>query len=197
MAYFFETKIFKKKKMDKKKILLGIFIIVALVQLYVPAKMIFDKEGVIKTGTEYKFKTAPVDPHDPFRGKFITLNYEETTFEVQDITEWTNDQIIYVLFEIDNEGFAQIQSVSNEIPTQRNDYLKTKIDYVKVATNELVIVLPFDRFYMEESKAYDAEIAYRESQSDISVTYALVNIKSGDAVLKDVLIDDVSVKDIE
>jgi hypothetical protein len=51
---------------------------------------------------------------------------------------------------------------------------------------------------MEEKKAYDAEIVYNESLRD-SIdhnTYALVFVKDGKAVLKDVLIDNISIKEL-
>ena len=61
----------------------------------------------------------------------------------------------------------------------------------------LAIDYPFDRYYMEESKAYDAELTYRKSQLDTSqIAYALVSIKDGEAVLKDVLINGVSIREI-
>jgi hypothetical protein len=50
---------------------------------------------------------------------------------------------------------------------------------------------------MEESKAYDAELAYRESVIDTTqIAYGLVAVKDGDAVLKDVMIDGVSIGEI-
>ncbi|HMB62545.1 MAG TPA: hypothetical protein VKN36_05700, partial [Eudoraea sp.] len=56
---------------------------------------------------------------------------------------------------------------------------------------------PFDRFYMEESKANEAELTYRQSQRDTSkITYALVRIKNGEAVLKDVMIDGISIREL-
>jgi hypothetical protein len=49
---------------------------------------------------------------------------------------------------------------------------------------------------MEESKAYDAEIAVTENLRDslLNSAYALVYIKEGQAVLKDVIIEGVSIK---
>ena len=50
---------------------------------------------------------------------------------------------------------------------------------------------------MEESKAYDAELTYTQSSRDTnSVTYALVNIKNGESVLKDVMINGVPIREI-
>jgi len=184
--------------MINKKILLPVFILVALVQLFVPAKMILDREDILDKGKEYKFKTEPIDPNDPFRGKYITLRYEDDMIEIQNEADWIRGEIIYVFLTTDNEGFAKIQSVSKENPTNNQDFLKTKVSYVTGnGANKLTIDYPFDRYYMEESKAYDAELTYRESQLDTSqIAYALVSINDGEAVLKDVLINGVSIREI-
>ena len=42
--------------MNKKKLILLVFILVALVQLYIPIKMILGREDILSTGKEYKFK---------------------------------------------------------------------------------------------------------------------------------------------
>jgi len=181
--------------MHRKKIGLLAFILVALAQLYVPAKMIIDKELVLHSGKEFKFRTAPVDPNDQFRGKYITLSYSDNVVEVDENEKWNRGENIYALIETDNEGFAFIESVSREKPENSEDYLFTKVQYN--GQNKLFVEFPFDRFYMEESKAYDAEMIYRENERDItSTTYALVRIKEGEAVLENVFIDDIPIKDL-
>ena len=184
--------------MINKKILLPVFILIALVQLFVPAKIILDREDILDKGKEYKFKTKPIDPNDPFRGKYITLRYEDDMIEIQNESDWLRGEIIYVFLTTDDEGFAEIQSVSKENPANNQDFIKTKVSYVTDdGSNKLIIDYPFDRYYMEESKAYDAELIYRESQRDTSqIAYALVSIKDGEAVLKDVLINGVSIREI-
>jgi len=184
--------------MDRKYKLLTVFILVALVQLYIPTKMIIDSEGVLDSGTAYKFKTAPVDPTDPFRGKYITLRYKNNRVEVEKESDWMSGEEIYVILSKDKDGFAGIKSISKEAPQYKVDYFKAKIRYVTSnGSNQVQIAYPFNRYYMEESKAEAAEKAYRKSQADTSkVAYALVSIKDGEAVLKDVLIDGVSIKDI-
>lgn len=181
--------------MNSKKILIPVFIFVVLAQLFIPAKMILDRENVLKTGKEYKFKTAPIDPNDPFRGKYITLSFDDNTIEVQIEEDWVTGENIYALLTTDSSGFAKIKSVSKDKKKYSQDFLKAKVSQVN--GNILSIEYPFDRYYMEESKAYDAEIEYRESQVDTNkVTYALVSIKEGEFVLKDVLIDGVSIREI-
>ena len=184
--------------MINKKILLPVFILIALVQLFVPAKIILDREDILDKGKEYKFKTKPIDPNDPFRGKYITLRYEDDMIEIQNDSDWLRGEIIYAFLTTDDEGYAKIQSVSKENPANNQDFIKTKVSYVTDdGSNKLIIDYPFDRYYMEESKAYDAELIYRESQRDTSqIAYALVSIKDGQAVLKDVLINGVSIREI-
>ena len=181
--------------MQKKKIIILVFILVALTQLYIPASMIWEKEDIIESGTEYKFRTAPVDPSDPFRGKYITLNYKDNTFKCTDESLWKKGDKAFVSLITDKDGFAKIGDVSKHKPEDNNSYLKAKIGHVtQDGSNMLTVDYPFTRFYMEESKAGPAETLYQEVERDSSVTtYALVVIKKGNAVLRDVLIDGVSI----
>lgn len=184
--------------MNRNQIALSVFILIALVQLAVPAKMILDREDILKNGTEYKFKTAPVDPGDPFRGKYITLWYEENLVEIQTDEDWVPGETVFVLLTTDDKGFAAVHSVAKEEPDANRDYVKAKVRFFfSNGSNRLRIDYPFDRYYLEESKAYGAELAYRESQMDTTRTaYALVNIKEGEAVIKDVLIDEIPISEI-
>jgi len=184
--------------MPKKTILLIIFLLVALVQIYVPASMILDREAVLAQGTEFKFRTAPIDPNDPFRGKYITLSFIDTTVPIVNESNWTAGESVYALLTTDEQGFAQIQSVTRDYPPEDQDFLTTKISAVSSnGIRQLTLDYPFDRFYLEETKAPEAERVYRESLRNANQeTYALVSIKDGEAVLKDVLIDGASIKDI-
>jgi len=184
--------------MPKKTITLIAFLVLALVQIYVPAKMIVNRETVLAQGTEYKFRTAPVDPNDPFRGKYITLSFEENTVAVANEKSWVVGETVYALFTTDEQGFAHIQSVTKDQPSDGQDFLETKVRNVFSNGNrQITLDFPFNRFYLEESKAPEAERVYWESLLDASQeTYALVAIKDGEAVLKDVLIDGTSIREL-
>ena len=184
--------------MNKKIILLVIFVLVAIAQLYVPAKMIWDKEEVIETGNVYLFETAPIDPTDPFRGKYITLSFVDDRYKVTDNTQWQSGENIYVSITKNAPGVASIESVSKTRPNSGLDYFQASVRYV-TGTEEptLTIEFPFDRYYMEESKAYEAEVVYRESRRDTSVTaYAVVKVKEGQSVLEDVMINGISIREV-
>ncbi len=184
--------------MDYKKIITIGFILTCLAQLFIPAKMIMDQEDVLKTGTEYKFRTRPIDPNDPFRGKYITLDFQDNAFPVKDKNDWKRQESVFVELTTNEEGFAKINNVTKTEP-ENPEYISATISYVNSRQNdhELIIDYPFDRYYMEESKAKPAEETYREANRDTTqITYALVHVKNGEAVLKDVVIDGKSIKDI-
>lgn len=182
----------------KNKIVLPAFLIMVLVQLYVPAKMIFNKENVVTTGKEFRFKTAPVDPTDPFRGKYIVLSFEENAIQVTNADDWNQGDPIFVSLTTDEKGYARILSVSKEEPMNEEDYVKANIGFIMSdSLSNVNILYPFDRFYMEETKAYNAEQAYNESTRDTSqVTYALVKVKKGDAVVTDVMINGIPIRQV-
>ncbi|WP_296384990.1 GDYXXLXY domain-containing protein [Winogradskyella sp.] len=169
-----------------------IFIAVVILQLFVPAKMIFDKEAVLKTGTVYKFKTRPIDPSDPFRGKYVTLNYELNTAETMDSTLRRGDKIL-VYLETDSSGFAKLHSVSKTEKNSDRDFVEAKVQWYNSKSNSVNFQLEFNRYYMDEFKAKPAEDIYREynrRRDTINKTYALVAVQDGEAVLKDVFIND-------
>lgn len=169
-----------------------IFLVVVILQLLVPAKMIFDKEAILKTGTVYKFKTQPIDPSDPFRGKYVTLNYELNTAESMDTTLKRGDKI-FVYLETDSLGFAELHSISKTKKSTDRDFVEAKVQWYNLKNKSLRFQLEFNRYYMEEFKAKPAEDIYRTYNrrgDTINETYALVAVKVGDAVLKDVFIND-------
>ena len=185
--------------MDKKKILVAVFILVAMVQLLVPAGMIFEREDILNSGREFKFETAPVDPNDPFRGKYLTLQYKENIVQLQHDTNWVSGETVYVILKADSSGFAKIHTVSRTKPTGSSDFVSAKVSYVNLTDNDktMVVAYPFDRFYMEESIAPAADKVFTESRFDsLQHVYALVSVKNGQAVLKDVMIDGVSLVEI-
>ncbi len=64
------------------------------------------------------------------------------------------------------------------------------------ARRSIYLEYPFDKMFLEESKASDAEQAYWESMKDSVVSYAMVKVLDTDAVLVDVILNDSSVVDI-
>ncbi len=180
------------KLTNKTRLIL--FGIVVAIQLAIPMQMINQQESTLSEGIAYKFKTKPIDPNDPFRGKYITLAFEIDKIQTTD-SIWQKKENIYVYLEEDNSNFAKLHSISKTKKSIPNSYVKAKVNYYNKISKVLHFNLPFNRFYMEESKAKPAEDAYRKIQRDSipQSVYALVYINEGNTVLKNVYIDDIPI----
>jgi len=181
-----------------QKITIPAFILMVLAQLYVPASMIFMKERVITQGTAYKFRTAPIDPNDPFRGKYVALSFNENAVTVEDAADWISGELVFATIITDSAGYALIERVSKTKPQGPEDYIKVTVEYTVTDTVQSVYIrYPFDRFYMEEFKAPVAETVYAEAALDSNqVAYALVMVRDGDAIVRDIFIDDISITEV-
>ena len=182
--------------MKTKSLIFAGFVVVAIVQLAVPAKMMFDQETILQKGTAYKFKVAPIDPTNPFRGKYISLYFDENRVKVISDTLWAYNESIFVELTVDENGFAKIKNVSKTMPAS-GDFFKAKAQYYYRQDSTLMIDYPFKEYYMEESKAPEAERQYNGTARDTTQTaYALVKVFRGDVALADVLINGQSIKDL-
>lgn len=181
-----------------KKIIFGIFILVALAQLAAPLSMIYDKEVISVKGKTYKFRSRPVDPYDPFRGKYITLYFDQSNARLDKPEEWKEIRYGYFPIQNDEEGFAIVQNPQIKPPLNQ-DYLKMELKNYYGSNDSLVrFSLPFNKFYMNENEALNAEKEYRRVNRDRNKqnAYAIVKIHEGEAFLEDVIIDGTSAKDL-
>ena len=179
----------------KTKYIIILFVILAAVQLWIPAQMISHRESILNEGEAFKFKTEPIDPSDPFKGKYIYLNYEIDNFKTID-SGWKRTNDIYISIANDSLGFAKAIAIDKDIP-ETGIYVAAKVDWYNSHKKEVSFTFPFNEFYMEETKAYDAEIAHRNAQRDSlpNNTYAQVYVKNGEAVLDNVFINDIPIAD--
>ncbi len=81
-------------------------------------------------------------------------------------------------------------------PDASKDFVKATVGYYNERQKEVSFNLEFDRYYMEENKAGEAETLYVEAnRQNKKEAYALVYILEGKAVLDNVIIDGKSIKD--
>ena len=172
--------------MNKRVIILGVLGIVALAQLGVPVSMIIGHELVLTRGEVFKFRTAPVDPYDAFRGRYVALRLEPTEVEVLGVT-LVDHQRAYVLLDRDKDGFVEFVGLSEKRP-QAGACIRVEVCLLGAGAYH--VILPFDRYYMEESQAPEAELAYREhSRGKTGDTYITVRVLYGMAVIEDLYVD--------
>lgn len=183
-----------------KKLILPAFALMVLAQWMVPVKMIVDSELVLDEGVVYRFRTQPIDPSDPFRGKYVTLSFAVSRVETDTLYQYERGETVYALLSVDSAGFVKIENISPERPQDIPDtMLQTTVRYASSYKGRQNVQLnfSFDRFYVEESKAATAEQAYWSAQRDSAqIAYAVVKIRNGQGVIENVMINDRPILDI-
>ena len=153
-----------------KKTLLSVLIITILVQILLPAYMIWGKYDVLKNGIEVKIKVEPIDPYDAFRGRYVSLWCESDLYYEQ-------RQGKYGILEVDEDNFATVKKVVKEKP---------KGELYLTSDDEDYFYYPIERYYMEETLAPKAEEAISEEKE----AYVTVRIKGDKSVVSGLYIED-------
>ena len=174
--------------MKSNKLLFRVFIVLAIIQLAVPLYMVWRWENILQTGKQYTWVTAPIDPYDALRGRYVDLQFKEMTGPILGNLQLNAGQTAYAIIAEEQNGYAFISGISAYPPEgEGNSYVKIKISYV-LDDNMAHFVLPFKRYYMQEDLAPMAEQAYRKSAGRSATV--LVRVKDGYGVVEELYIGD-------
>ncbi|OAM91500.1 GDYXXLXY domain-containing protein [Termitidicoccus mucosus] len=180
-----------------------LFAIFAALTLAAPLSMIWKYENTLRRGTLHKFRTQPVDPYDAFRGRYVTLSYQND-FVMLNEQQQKNDfpygvkGILYVRLKTDDEGFA--------VPVEASWTTLTGNDVVIVELSRyrgddrggrMNFNYPFNRYYLPEDVAPMAEKLYNDAnrrgwggvERGKSDTYVAVRVRNGAGVIEELYID--------
>jgi uncharacterized membrane-anchored protein len=159
-----------------------VFILIAAAQLAVPASLIWKRERTLKEGHVWKFRTAPVDPVDAFRGRYVALEFEVEAQEISPPANVASGRTVFVTLAPDIDGFARIDQVSLSAPPG-NEFLEAQLVGKTVS-------LPFDKYWVTEREAPAAEAAYRvQSMREKRNAFVTVRVFKGDAALEQLYLD--------
>ena len=159
-----------------------LFILVAAAQLAVPASLIWKREQTLRHGHGWKFRTAPVDPVDAFRGRYVALEFEVEAQEITPPPNLESGRTVFVTLAPDIDGFARIDQISSSAPSG-NDFMEARLAGKTVS-------LPFDTYWVTERDAPAAESAYRsQSSREKRNAFVTVRVFKGDAALEQLYLD--------
>jgi uncharacterized membrane-anchored protein len=167
--------------MNRNAIGWALFLICCAAQIAVPASMILRHERTLESERAYLFRCAPVDPVDAFRGRYVALSFEQSRFEGGVVEALVPGSTAYATLDVDDEGFAIIVAVDETAPRDL-DYLKVLIQHR--SGGEVWLELPFDRYYLGESLAPEAERAYADRAAG-QEAWVSVRVRDDHAVLEE------------
>ena len=169
-----------------KRIGVIIFALVALAQLSVPAGVVWMRSQTLAKGKVWKFRIAPVDPSDAFRGRYVTLTFAAEQVPQPDSLQL--DTPVYAYLKEDSRGFAQVDHLS---PTKATGDNVVKVMPAGWWNNVQRVKFPFEKFWLTEEVAPAADRVYAESmRQQKDNAYVTVRVHNGDTALEQLFIDD-------
>jgi uncharacterized membrane-anchored protein len=188
---------------SKRSLIVALFAVLTAAQFGVPLQMIVARERTLRLGKPYRFRTAPVDPYDAFRGRYVAINVDLSggtdrglawgrRVSVTNAGAFERGQRAFALLAEGTNGFARISGLSPERPAAQ-DFIRVRVTWV--SGGDVNLDLPFDRYYMNEKTAPKAEQAYREhSRRGTNDACVVVRVHDGSAVLERLLIGDAPIE---
>lgn len=175
--------------MKRQKIVLVAFLGLSAIQLCAPLSMIAKRELTLRGGEVVRFRTAPVDPYDAFRGRYVVLGLEAGEALADDGETFRRDQKVFVRLKEDDEGFARYDGVTSTRPSE-GAYVATRVRWYGDG-RKVHLRSPCDRYYLNERDAPAAEAAYRRhSRRGKRDAYVAVRVLRGNAVIEELYVGD-------
>ena len=189
--------------MKHYKLLISIaFGLLCCIQLGVIGFQIVTYERVLKEGEAFYFDVLPFDPYDPFHGRYVTIRFDWDTLKaplVGSLEEITKTGKTYAILE-HTKGADRIKEVTPSKP-DKGYFIEVTNVYpeseraekpTKKEAKELKMIhfsLPFDRFYMREDLAPQAEKLLRFNDEKNTDIQAKIKILNGKGVIEDLIIN--------
>jgi uncharacterized membrane-anchored protein len=168
----------------------AVFLTFALVLIAVPIYIIYSSEAILEKGHQHKLQLEGYDPFDPFRGKYLMLNYDFNSPIEKGMKEGDKG---FVVLEKDQQGFSHFSMVTVEKPTS-DDYIKCQVKYVYGDRAEIEIA-NIGKYFINESKAKRAEaILMKAVENKTNTTYATIRVLDGECRLEEVYVNGKSLK---
>ena len=178
--------------MKNKRLVFGLFVLVALLQWALPVSTIISKRNTAASGKSFCFKVRPVDPAHPFSGRYMSLKFEQDNLPIKSGLKLDPGMSLYLEIASDKDDWAVVRDMSVVPFTHTSDYIRVSVQYWD--GERVYIQYPFEQFYMEENKAQTADLrlAILLQEPDHRIC-AMVKILDGASVLEDIFIDDQSI----
>ena len=189
--------------MKHYKLLISIaFGLLCCIQLGVIGFQIVTYERVLKEGEAFYFDVLPFDPYDPFHGRYVTIRFDWDTLKaplVGSLEEVAKTGKTYAILE-HTKGADRIKEVTPSKP-DKGYFIEVTNVYpeseraeksTKKEAKELKMIhfsFPFDRFYMREDLAPQAEKLLRFNDEKNTDIQAKIKILNGKGVIEDLIIN--------
>jgi hypothetical protein len=171
-----------------------VFAVAVAAQWLVPLLGVWRQERVIARGVPVRIRCAAPDPYDPLRGRYLAIRPEETQAPAPAEMPQRRAVPVWATLAVGEDGLARIESLAVEPvsgPTVIQLVARRTWEGGGQESAEVALDWPVDRFYLNEQLAPAADKLVAGK-----TTVAELRLLDGRAVLNDVLLDGVSVREL-
>lgn len=172
------------------KLRLTVLVLLLLAALWYPVQKIRFYEFPAVPPQEFRFRVAGVDPYDPLRGHYITLDIKTPELETED---FNYHPYRYAVLGRDKDDFAIVTELSEQHDPNRPSL---QISYRGITRkwqgNQRLekgthrFIFPFTRYFLNEKNAFTAdELLRKAKQAELLVLV----YPDGNYAVKELLID--------
>lgn len=176
-----------------KSLPLILFILVSLAQWAAPLSQIAKYERTLAQGTLIRLKCTAPDPYDPLRGRYLAVRPDQDEAGIAKGAQLRAGQSVYASLQTTEDGLTTLHEL-HALPPTEGDYVRVIFNWE--SDDKAKITWPFDRFYLNEALAPEADLWFAESIRDAKGIIAEVRIHHGLAVLENLSFDGKSFRDI-
>ncbi len=146
---------------------------IVLFQVLILLVITFQKEAILRNGTDIILKVEPVDPRSLLQGDYVQLSYNISQVESYDLPNK-----VYVLVEADKKGIYQIKEIYDTIEEAKDEKTGNNQAILTGKVNGDTIQYGIENFFIEEGTGAEVEK---------NAKFATIKVGSnGDAILKSV-----------
>lgn len=166
-------------------------------QVLVLAWMAGERELILLTGRTVRFRTAPVDPRDLFRGDYVRLDYEISTVheslcrdglpdllaakpDERSRSPWWN-ATVYAVLRIEEDGLAELDHLTDRRPAEAPS-IRGRIEAMWGST--LQVRYGIEAYFVEQGKGLELERPRRREGIQVPLEMEAALSGSGVAILK-------------
>lgn len=186
--------------------------LLAVLQLAATGSSIYKYETTLRDGALYRIPTEGFDPADAFRGRYVAVRptivmLNPIPTETQDLLQRISGGVLaYVVLATDDRGFARAATVTMHPPPQ-GDYLTIGQAWPRWPQNPQPgtanspigynLVFAFDRYYMNDAAAPQAQQRLTDAIGRNSETRAWLNVrvKNGVGVIEGLFVSGVPIEE--
>ncbi len=168
-----------------KTLPLVVFALAVLAQWLVPLAAIRQHEKVLVEGQLVRLKCTAPDPYDPLRGRYLAVRPEATEADVdKELKSYRGPG--YAMLAIGADGLASVTRLERQRPAE-GLFVRVRVRYAH--EGKARFDWPFDRYYLNETLAPEADRWLADSLRSTKAVLAEVRVLDGRAVLEDLSLD--------